>query len=236
MSKTLQLIFYALAGALVALPAAASDPASMGDLGAAIRAQAGAELQACAQSQGIELGGDTTFISQEESTMVFMPVAGIEAMKREQLTEWTVIGMFTAQGPPDAEVQSGTVTVQVKVDKMSTNAEVRFLDEAGNVVQEVDATLDTDPDAVDPAQTGVDTNAASMPFDPKSLGDAGKHYYFARFRCPWFFPYFAPYTFRYWPGYKHGCYRWYYRWWWGHLHFRYCWWPSRYCVGCRGHW
>lgn len=228
MSKQRILAAIAICGLAWTLPAAASGPTVIGDIGASARAQAGDQLKACAADQGINVDGEASFLTSDESTMAFMPVAGIEALKREDLVAWTVLGVFSAQGPSDSEAPSGNFRVEVRADIGTTHGEFRVIDEAGRIVQQGETLIDTDPDGTPP---GVAANglAGRAPID-------GKGYYFGTFFCPWYYPYFTPYFFRYWPIYKHGCYWWYNRWWWGYLHFRYCWWPSRYCVNCRHYW
>lgn len=226
MSKYRLLAMTIIAGLALTLPAAGQGDADfIGGLGAETRIQAFESLKASAAQQGLELEDDATFLTQGESTIVFAPVARIGYFVRAQFANWTTVGVFTALGPADAEQASGTFRAEVRAkSEHGSEAQFRIVSQNGEIVQEGDTVLDTNPDNESPATTGLDAKPPE-----------GK-YYLARFGCPWYYPYFRPYYYRAWPYYKNGCYWYGYRWWWGHLHFRFCWWPSRFCLHCRHHW
>lgn len=238
MSRATRLfVAFTLVGLVAALPALANDPGGLaiGALASSARIQATAELNSCAAAQGLSLEGEASVHTQTDTALAFMPIKGIGNFTRDTFVNWTTIGIFSAQGPADAEAPSGDFQVQVRADVNASIGELQIIDSTGLVVQAGDIAIDVDPDGTAPgAPVAQDTQ---NPLNGQAAGVDGKGYFlYYGFHCPWYYPYFAPYYYRPFIGYKHGCYNWYIRWWWGHIAFRYCWYPSRFCVHCRHHW
>lgn len=242
MTKMRLLMTIALLGLVAAIPAVAdnSQGAAIGDLGKQSRQQAADQLQACAAEHGVELEGEPILQTQGESTLAFQPVRGIGYFTRAHFVNWTTVGVFVAQGPADAELPSGGFRVQVRAKPGATTGDVQIVGGDGQVVHESEMAIEDDPNGTMP-ENGGSFEGIELPLAGKAGPDGaafeeGKYFPYYGFRCPWFWPYFGPYYYRPFLGYKHGCYRWNLRWWWGHIGWRYCWWPSRFCVNCRHHW
>ncbi len=217
---------------LAALPLAADGSGEqLRALADDTRAQAGDLLSSCAADRGLATQGEPVFLATEDTASVLMPLAGVESLTRADLADWTDIGIFTASGPIDASAPSGTFTVRVQAKPGSTVGQFEIVDADGLVVQSGEISITDDPDAM---MTEPDTTEPAV-FEPGSGGSMlpKDDIHFGSPYC--YYPYY--WHWRIYPYYYHGCYWWWYRWPWGHLNFRYCWWPSYYhCTRWFCHW
>lgn len=222
-------------------PALADDGSGeiLRELAIDARAQAGDLLLSCAEQRGLQAQGEPVYLTTEDSAAVLMPLAGVESLTRADLANWTNIGIFTAAGPADAEAPSGTFVVRVRAEPGSTVGQFEIVDGAGVVVQSGELTINDDPD--DPDSVPTASQPASQPVGSleEILRGSGPTTSTTD-QLHGFWPYcYYPYYWhwRIYPYYWHGCHWWWYRWPWGHLRFRYCWWPSYYhCTRWFCHW
>ena len=193
----------ALGLALVPSLASATDPggAALREILQGTRAQTNDLMRTCAAEQGLATFGESIFLSSDDSVAAIIATEGADKLTRADLAVWRTIGIIDVAGPPDAQSPSGVFTVRVQADLGKTRGKFQIVDKDGMVVQEGEMTIEEA--AEDPAPDGE------------------WHAY------PCYYPYY-PY-FRIYPYYYYGCHWWYYHWYWGHIRFRYCWWPYYGC-------
>ena len=193
----------ALGLALVPSLAAASDPggAALRGILQDTRLQTNDLMRSCAAEQGLATTGESIFLSSDDSVAAIMATQGADKLTRDDLAVWRTIGIIDVAGPPDAQAPSGVFTVRVQADPGKTRGKFQIVDKDGSIVQEGEMTIE---------EAGE---------EPAPAGEW--HAY------PCYYPYY-PY-FRIYPYYYYGCHWWYYHWPWGHIRFRYCWWPYYGC-------
>lgn len=217
-----RLVLCCLSLALLLPTLAAGQAAqSLRNIAAETRAQTTDLLTQEAGRLGVPVSGESTFLDAQESSAAIIPVAGIENLTRDSLANWTTIGVITVAGPPDAQSPSGSFTVRVQAAPGTTRGQFQIVDSLGNVVQEGEMSIEDAPADEVPPEGAAATGAVAL--KKGALESATDAYHYPG--C--FYPY-APY-FRIYPYYYYGCHWWWYKWHWGHLRFRYCWWPYYGC-------
>jgi hypothetical protein len=219
--KRLVLCCLSLALFLPALAGGQETTQSLRDIAASTRSQTTALLNREAGTLGVPVSGQATFLDAQESIAAIIPVAGVENLTRDSLAVWTTIGVISVAGPPDAQSPSGSFSVRVKAAPGSTRGQFQIVDSAGNVVQEGELSIEDAPADEVSSADGFEAGAVT----PKK-GDLESST--SAFHSPGCFYPYAPY-FRIYPYYYYGCHWWWYKWHWGHLRFRYCWWPYYGC-------
>lgn len=202
--------------------AAGQEADRLREIAASTRAEATNLLKEEAGALKVPVSGEAVFLDAQESSAAILPVAGIESLTRESLADWTTIGVISVAGPADAESPSGSFSVRVKAAPGSTRGQFQIVDAAGNVVQEGELSIEDAPAEEAGAQ------AKAFPMSPVTGKKGVLDSTTSAFHFPaCYYPY-APY-FRIYPYYYYGCHWWWYKWHWGHLRFRYCWWPYHGC-------
>lgn len=236
------LLGFALVTLLAAVPALAQDPSAdlLAQQTQELRDAMTGSLNAAAANLGLALDPSPPSIStSSEASAALIPIFNIGYLRRIDLVTWTPVAILAASHTLDPindgvpEVAAGTYTVEVQAPANSTIGEFRIVDQDGAIVMQGDMTVTEEPNE---EPSAAPQQPASMEGTPVSVDENGLltplHSHAHHLGCPWYYPYLRPFYFRHYPTYKHGCHVWHYRWWWGKLHFRYCWFPSRHCHQC----